>query len=131
MGRDGHTGPHPAGEPPRECLQGQPRHALRAENAERQPLGLGAPFGSAIGALTADRWGRKPTIVTPFIVVSLFQGYGIAGVMALMIGLLLVQIVTVLALGVEPRQQSLEQIEPALGDGPEAERSGAVHRRLA
>ena len=25
--------------------------------------GLGAPVGSAIGALTADRWGRKPTIV--------------------------------------------------------------------
>jgi len=169
-------------------------------------MGLGAPVGSAIGALTADRWGRKPTIVgasaaailfgiayplttdpwllplvgfgltvpiyvlvallfgiyipelfptevrlrasglcntfgrgativTPFIVVSLFQGYGIAGVMALMIGLLLVQIVTVLTLGVEPRQQSLEQIEPALGEEPEdavaGGRSGWVRRRLA
>jgi putative MFS transporter len=169
-------------------------------------MGLGAPVGSAIGALTADRWGRKPTIVgasaaailfgiayplttdpwllplvgfgltvpiyvlvallfgiyipelfptevrlrasglcntfgrgativTPFIVVSLFQGYGIAGVMALMIGLLLVQIVTVLTLGVEPRQQSLEQIEPALGEEPEdavaGGRSGLVRRRLA
>ena len=26
-------------------------------------MGLGAPVGSGIGALTADRWGRKPTIV--------------------------------------------------------------------
>ncbi len=148
-------------------------------------MGLGAPVGSAIGALTADRWGRKPTIVgasaaailfgfvyplttdpwllplvgfgltvpiyvlvallfgiyipelfptevrlrasgicntfgrgatiiTPFIVVSLFQTYGIGGVMALMIGLLVLQIVTVVTLGVEPRQQSLEEIEPQL-----------------
>ncbi len=143
------------------------------------------PVGSAIGALTADRWGRKPTIVgasvaailfgivyplttdpwllpligfgltvpiyvlvallfgiyipelfptevrlrasgicntfgrgativTPFVVISLFQTYGIAGVMALMIGLLVLQIVTVITLGVEPRQQSLEEVEPLL-----------------
>src|SRR3984957_8171717 len=26
-------------------------------------MALGAPVGSAIGALTADRWGRKPTII--------------------------------------------------------------------
>ena len=26
-------------------------------------MGLGAPVGSGIGALTADRWGRKPTII--------------------------------------------------------------------
>ena len=26
-------------------------------------MGLGAPVGSAIGALSADRWGRKPTII--------------------------------------------------------------------
>jgi putative MFS transporter len=26
-------------------------------------MALGAPIGSAIGALTADRWGRKPTII--------------------------------------------------------------------
>lgn len=25
-------------------------------------MALGAPIGAAIGALTVDRWGRKPTI---------------------------------------------------------------------
>ena len=152
-------------------------------------MGLGAPVGSAIGALTADRWGRKPTIigasaaaiafgilypmtldpvllplvgfgmtvpiyvlvallfgiyipelfptevrlrasglcntfgrgatiVTPFLVVSLFETYGIVGVTSLMIGLLAVQIVAVAVLGVEPRNRSLEQIEPTLPADP-------------
>jgi putative MFS transporter len=145
-------------------------------------MALGAPVGSAIGALTADRWGRKPTIigaslltvvlgviypmisdpvllpavgfaltvpiyvlvallfgiyipelfptevrlrasgivntlgrgatiVTPFLVVTLFEARGVAGVMALMIGLLLVQIVTVWTLGIEPRHRSLEELK--------------------
>jgi putative MFS transporter len=145
-------------------------------------MALGAPVGSAIGALTADRWGRKPTIigaslftvalgivypmisdpvmlpavgfaltvpiyvlvallfgiyvpelfptevrmrasglvnmlgrgatiVTPFLVVMLFESRGVAGVMALMIGLLVVQIVTVWAIGIEPRQRSLEELK--------------------
>lgn len=165
-------------------------------------MGLGAPIGSAIGALTADRWGRKPTIVgasaaailfgilypltsdpwllplvgfgltvpiyvlvallfgiyipelfptevrlrasglcntfgrgatiiTPFIVVSLFQEYGIGGVMVLMIGLLILQIVTVLTLGVEPRQQSLEEIELPLEPELRAERTASTQRGLA
>jgi putative MFS transporter len=145
-------------------------------------MALGAPIGSGIGALTADRWGRKPTIigaslvavvlgiiypmisdpillpavgfaltvpiyvlvallfgiyipelfptevrlrasgivntlgrgatiVTPFLVVMLFEARGIAGVMALMIGLLLVQVITVWALGIEPRNRSLEELK--------------------
>ena len=145
-------------------------------------MALGAPVGSAIGALTADRWGRKPTIigaslltvvlgaiyptisdplllpavgfaltvpiyvlvallfgiyipelfptevrmrasgivntlgrgatiVTPFLVVMLFEARGVAGVMSLMIGLLVVQIVTVWALGIEPRHRSLEELK--------------------
>jgi len=150
-------------------------------------MALGAPVGSAIGALTADRWGRKPTIigaslisvalgilypmisdpmllvvvgflltvpiyvlvallfgiyipelfptevrlraagivntlgrgatiVTPFLVVMLFEARGVAGVMALMIGLLVLQIITVWAFGIEPRHRSLEELkgeEPA------------------
>jgi MFS transporter, putative metabolite:H+ symporter len=165
-------------------------------------MGLGAPVGSAIGALTADRWGRKPTIigasaaailfgilypmtsdpvllplvgfgltvpiyvlvallfgiyipelfptevrlrasglcntfgrgatiVTPFLVVALFQGYGIGGVMALMIGLLALQIVTVLALGVEPSRQSLEEMKPRDLGGPEGGPVAAVPRGIA
>lgn len=145
-------------------------------------MALGAPVGSAIGALTADRWGRKPTIivaslisvvlgiiypmisnpvllpavgfaltvpiyvlvallfgvyipelfptevrlrasgivntlgrgatiVTPFLVVALFEAHGVAGVMALMIGLLVVQIVAVWAFGIEPRHRSLEELK--------------------
>jgi MFS transporter, putative metabolite:H+ symporter len=145
-------------------------------------MALGAPVGSAIGALTADYWGRKPviigasvitvalgivypmisdpvllpavgfaltvpiyvlvallfgiyipelfptevrlrasgivntlgrgaTIVTPFLVVMLFEARGVAGVMALMIGLLVVQIVTIWALGIEPRARSLEELK--------------------
>jgi putative MFS transporter len=145
-------------------------------------MSLGAPVGSVIGASTADRWGRKPTIlgaslltiviggiypfmrdprdlviagflltipifvlvtllfaiyipelfptevrmrasgicntfgrgatiVTPFIVVALFKSYQIRGVLALMIGLLIVQIVVVLIFGVEPKKRRLEEID--------------------
>ena len=144
---------------------------------------LGAPIGSALGAFTADTWGRKPTInsasvctialgsiypfisdttllmaagflmmipiyvlvtllfaiyvpemfptevrlrasgicnaigrgsiiVTPFVVVALFRDYGVRGVLSLMIGLLCVQIVVVLLLGIEPRKRRLEEIGP-------------------
>ncbi len=153
-------------------------------------MSLGAPVGSAIGALTADAWGRKPTIivasmfailfgaiypfvsnpvllpiigllltipiyvlvallfaiyvpelfptevrlrasgicntlgrgatiVTPFIVVGLFAQYGIVGVLALMIGLLVIQIVVVAWLGVEPTGRRLEELQP--GDNVRSE----------
>jgi MFS transporter, putative metabolite:H+ symporter len=55
--------------------------------------------------------GRGATIITPFLVVMLFEARGVAGVMALMIGLLLAQIVTVWALGIEPRARSLEELK--------------------
>jgi MFS transporter, putative metabolite:H+ symporter len=145
-------------------------------------MALGAPVGSAIGALTADNLGRKPTIigaslitvvlgiiyptisdpvllpavgfaltvpiyvlvavlfaiyvpelfptevrlracgivntlgrgatiVTPFMVVTLFEARGVAGVMSLMIGLLVVQIVAVWAFGIESRHRSLEELK--------------------
>ncbi len=145
-------------------------------------MSVGAPIGSAIGALTADSWGRKPTIigaslatillggvypfvkdpvlllvagflliipiyvqvtllfaiyvpelfptdvrmraagicntfgrgatmVTPFLVVALFRSYGVGGVLSLMIGLLLVQIIVVLLFGVEPRSRGLEDMD--------------------
>lgn len=150
-------------------------------------MALGAPVGSAIGALTADRWGRKPiiigasvisvilgiiypmisdpvllpavgfaltipiyvlvallfgiyipelfptevrlrasgivntlgrgaTIVTPFLVVTLFEARGVAGVMSLMIGLLALQIIVVWALGIEPRHRSLEELKGEEGN---------------
>ena len=147
-------------------------------------MALGAPIGSAIGAFTADSWGRKPTIVgaclltiligsfypfitnpvilmvvgfslivpiyvlvallfaiyipelfptevrlrasgicntfgrgaiifTSFIVVALFKSHGVGGVLVFMIGLLIVEILVVLTLGVEPKKRRLEEIESA------------------
>jgi MFS transporter, putative metabolite:H+ symporter len=35
-------------------------------------MSLGAPVGSAIGALTADRWGRKPTLIGASAVAIVF-----------------------------------------------------------
>jgi MFS transporter, putative metabolite:H+ symporter len=142
---------------------------------------LGAPVGSAIGALSADRWGRQPTILvasvlavaagavypfvadpalvmvcgvalvipiyvltallfgiyipelfpteirlrgsgicntfgraatigTQFLVVPLFEQYGVAGVLALMIALLVLQIVAVAGWGIETRGRTLEDV---------------------
>jgi putative MFS transporter len=55
--------------------------------------------------------GRAATIVSPFIVVSLFKSNGVAGVLALMIGLLVVQIIVVLGWGIEPARRRLEELD--------------------
>jgi putative MFS transporter len=57
--------------------------------------------------------GRAATVVSPFIVLWLFQNYKVGGVLALMIGLLVIQIVAVWAWGVEPRQRALEELDTA------------------
>jgi putative MFS transporter len=54
--------------------------------------------------------GRGVTIFTPFVVVALFKSYKVGGVLSLMIGLLVVQILVVLFLGIEPRKRRLEDI---------------------
>ncbi|MBI3517655.1 MAG: MFS transporter [Proteobacteria bacterium] len=54
--------------------------------------------------------GRAATIVSPFIVVALFGSYGVTGVLALMIGLMLLQIVVVWGWGVEPAGRRLEEV---------------------
>lgn len=162
-------------------------------------MGLGAPVGSAIGALTSDAWGRKPTIIgasflaivfgiiypqitdpvwlpvvgfaltvpiyvlvallfgiyipelfptevrlrasgicqtlgrgatiiTPFIVVSLFQTHGISGVLVLMIGLLTLQIIVVAFMGIEPRARRLEELTEA-GDNRIAAQQARVSKQ--
>jgi putative MFS transporter len=65
--------------------------------------------------------GRAATIVSPFVVLWLSQGYGVAGVLALMVALLVIQIVVVWGLGTEPRQRSLEELSPTRlkASGPE------------
>ncbi|WP_277184159.1 MFS transporter [Caballeronia sp. BR00000012568055] len=161
-------------------------------------MSLGAPIGSGIGALTADAWGRKPTIigaslaaivfgaiypfvsspmllpvigllltipiyvlvallfavyvpelfptpvrlrasgicntlgrgatiVTPFIVVALFAQHGIVGVLAMMIGLLAIQIVVVAWLGVEPTGERLEDLQPESPGSPESHDARHAH----
>ncbi|HEX4545082.1 MAG TPA: MFS transporter [Candidatus Acidoferrum sp.] len=145
-------------------------------------ISIGAPVGSAIGAFTADSWGRKPaiigaslltillgsvypfiqdpvllpvagfllmipiyvqvtllfaiyipelfptevrmratgisntfgrgaTIITPFFVVALYKSHGVGGVLSLMIGLLMVQVIVVLLFGVEPKKRRLEDLD--------------------
>jgi len=59
--------------------------------------------------------GRAATIATPFAVVALFGRYGVAGVIALMTSLLVLQIIAVAAWGIEPRGRGLEDV--AAGEG--------------
>jgi MFS transporter, putative metabolite:H+ symporter len=54
--------------------------------------------------------GRMATIFTPFLVVFLFRSYGVGGVVSLMIGLLVVQILAVHFYGIEPKMRSLEEM---------------------
>ncbi len=54
--------------------------------------------------------GRTATIFTPFLVVFLLRARGVAGVVALMIGLLVIQILAVWLFGIEPRQRRLEEM---------------------
>jgi MFS transporter, putative metabolite:H+ symporter len=58
-----------------------------------------------------NTFGRAATIVSPFIVIGLFQSYGIIGVLALMALLLVIQIIAVWGWGVEPRAKPLELLE--------------------
>jgi len=55
--------------------------------------------------------GRGATIVSPFIVLALFKSYGVAGVLGLMIGLLIVQIIVVAIWGIETNRRGLEALQ--------------------
>jgi putative MFS transporter len=57
--------------------------------------------------------GRAATIVSPFVVLWLATGFGMPGVLGLMIALVIVQIVVVWAWGVESRQRVLEDVAAA------------------
>ena len=57
-----------------------------------------------------NTFGRGATIGTPFLVVFLFNSYGVTGVLALMIALLIVQIIAVATIGIESSNQGLEQL---------------------
>ena len=57
--------------------------------------------------------GRAATIVSPFAVLWLFQNYRVPGVLAMMLGLLLLQILVIGVWGVEPRNRRLEEVAGA------------------
>jgi putative MFS transporter len=57
-----------------------------------------------------NTFGRGMTIVTPFIVIALFDTNGVAGVVWAMSVMLSVLAVVVVAFGLEPRRRSLEDM---------------------
>lgn len=67
-------------------------------------------------------FGRGFTVITPFIVFPLFKTYGVEGVVWLMIGLLVVQILAVALWGVETRQRTLEEVAADDPSAPSAQR---------
>lgn len=58
----------------------------------------------------ANMFGRGATIITPFMVISLFSTYGVSGVLTLMVGMLVILIIAVIGLGIETKQRRLEAI---------------------
>jgi MFS transporter, putative metabolite:H+ symporter len=65
------------------------------------------------GAGFCNTIGRVMTIVTPYMVVAIFGGYGIGGVVALMVAFLAIETLVVAVLGIETRQKPLEAIAPS------------------
>ncbi len=58
-----------------------------------------------------NTFGRGATILTPFLTVALFRSYGIRGVVGMIIGFLVVQIVVILRFGIEPKKRRLEDMD--------------------
>jgi MFS transporter, putative metabolite:H+ symporter len=60
-----------------------------------------------------NMFGRGTTVVTSsFLIVALFQAFGVGGVLSLMIGLLVIQFFVVLIWGIEPAKRRLEELDP-------------------
>ncbi len=57
-----------------------------------------------------NMFGRGATVVSPFIVGALIASSGLPGVLWLMIGVVVIQIIVVWAWGVEPRNRGLEDV---------------------
>jgi MFS transporter, putative metabolite:H+ symporter len=60
-----------------------------------------------------NTFGRGATVASPFVVTALMANYKLPGVVWLMIGLVVIQIVVVWAWGVEPRNRGLEDVAAA------------------
>ena len=57
--------------------------------------------------------GRGATVISPFVVSYLMVNFDLPGVIWLMIGLVVIQIVVVWGWGVEPRNRGLEDVATA------------------
>ena len=68
------------------------------------------------GSGLANTVGRAVSIVVPYAVASAFMRFGIAGVLTLIVGTLLLQALIVGVLGAETKQRSLESIAAGTGD---------------
>lgn len=78
------------------------------------------------GAGFCNTAGRMMTILTPQLMVPLFAGFGVAGVIVVVAGLLLVQAVLVALFGIETRSQPLEALVPQGAALPLAAREGVA-----
>lgn len=80
------------------------------------------------GSGLANTVGRAVSIVVPYGVAAAFAGFGISGVIALIVGTLLLQALIVGVLGVETKNRSLEAIAAETGDAEHAagERAAAA-----
>lgn len=82
------------------------------------------------GAGLANTVGRGVSILVPYAVAAAYTGLGIAGVLALIVGTLLVQAVIVGVFGVETKHRSLEEIaveaQDAMAAGRGEARAGAA-----
>lgn len=64
--------------------------------------------------------GRAASISTPYLVVSLFQSFGLQGVLGMVIGILALLVCAVLALRVETGGLSLERVSPGAEPVPQS-----------
>jgi putative MFS transporter len=62
--------------------------------------------------------GRAASISTPYLVVFLFQDFGLQGVLGMVIGILALLVCAVLALQVETGGLALERVSPVAGPAP-------------
>lgn len=64
----------------------------------------------------ANACGRFASITMPYVVVFLFNGFGVAGVVGMVVVVLAAQAVSIALLPVEMRAASLEETDPATGE---------------
>jgi putative MFS transporter len=62
--------------------------------------------------------GRGALIGTPYLVVSLFSAFGIAGVVAMIAMLYFALVLVIAVFGIETNQRSLEDLAPGGGSEP-------------